>query len=247
LNTASPKICREPKASIIIPTLNEEKGIRETIDRIPQSAKECSEILVVDGMSEDETVIEAEKAGAKVIIVEKPGKGFAMQVGAELAKGEILLFLDGDATYPSEDIPKFLKEVKQNVLVLGNATPFIRNRKTLLEKIQFLYPSFLLTRFIFSRYGIHLQDPLNGMRAMMKTDFERLNLTSMGFEIETEMDIKALSLGMEIVEISIQISKARTRKSKFFFDFRSHLKILHLLRSKGKIDNISARSLAHFH
>jgi len=41
--------------------------------------------------------------------VEKLGKGFAMREGAKQAKGNILVFLDGDGTYPSEDIPKFLK------------------------------------------------------------------------------------------------------------------------------------------
>jgi len=233
--TTDSQTYREPRVSIIIPTLNEEKGIRNTIDRIPQSVKEDSEILVVDGMSEDGTISEAEKAGAEVVVVEGKGKGFAMRIGAELAKGEILVFLDGDGTYPSEDIPRFLREVRQNVLVLGNATPFVKCRRNLVEKLKFLYPSFLLTRFVFSRNGIDLQDPLNGMRAIMKEDFERLNLSSKGFEIETEMDIKVFSLGMRVVEVPIQISKGRTGKSKFFFNFRSHLKILRLLRSKGKM------------
>lgn len=221
------------KASIIIPTLNEVKGIKDTITRIPKSVKKYSEILVIDSKSEDNTVIEAENAGAEVIITERGGKGFAMRIGAKLAKGEILVFLDGDGTYPSEVIPKFLKKVKQNVLVLGNAAPFIKNKKNILEKLKFLYPSFLLTRFVFSRYGISLQDPLNGMRAIMKTDFERLNLTSNEFEIETEMNLKAMSIGMEIVEIPISLFK-RKGKSKFFFNFESHLKILNLLMSKKR-------------
>jgi glycosyltransferase involved in cell wall biosynthesis len=230
----SPQIRFKPSFSIIIPTLNEEGGIRNTIERIPRSVKECSEILVVDGKSEDKTIVEAEQAGSKVIVVERPGKGFAMRLGAKLAKGKILIFLDGDGTYPSEDIPKFLKAVKQNILVLGNAVPFIKNQKNLLKKIQFLYPSFLLSKHLFFKSGIHLQDPLTGMRAITKDDFERLNLASDGFEIETEMNLKAVSLGMKTVEIPIKISK-RKGKSKFIFNFRSHLKILRLLRNKDKL------------
>ena len=222
------------KTSIIIPTLNEVKGIGETINRIPESVKKDSEILVIDSNSQDKTVIEAEKAGAEVIIVEGAGKGFAMRIGAKSAKGEILVFLDGDGTYPSEVIPKFLKKVKQNVLVLGNATSFIKNKNTILEKIRFLYPSFLLTKFVFSRYGITLQDPLNGMRAIMKSDFERLDLSSNGFEIETEMNLKAISIGMKIEEIPIPLFK-RKGTSKFFFNFGSHLKILNLLMSNKRL------------
>ena len=224
---------QEPEATIIIPALNEEASIRETIDRIPNAVTASSEILVIDGSSDDDTVLEAEKAGAEVIIVERLGKGFAMQVCATLAKGETLIFLDGDGTYPSEDIPRFLAEVKENVLVIGNFLPSIESRNSVVEKIRLLYPSFLFSRFVFSRFGIDLQDPLNGMRAVKTTDFHRLNLSSNGFAIETEMDIKALSHGFRIVEVPIRIME-RKGKSKFLFNFRSHLKIIHLLRSNTK-------------
>jgi glycosyltransferase involved in cell wall biosynthesis len=233
LKTVKPQLVDEPKNSIIIPVLNEEAGIRETIDRIPKAVKETSEILVIDGLSDDETVLEAEKAGAEVIIVERLGKGYAMQIGAELAKGENLVFLDGDGSYPSEAIPRFLKEVQTGVIVIGNAVPFIKSRKTLYEKLKLLYPSFWLTQAVFSRYGINLQDPLNGMRAIKKRDFLRLKLASMGFTIETEMDIKAFALRLNFVEVPIQIVP-RKGESKFLFNFRSHLKILHLLRSRKK-------------
>ena len=233
LNPVTSRGLQDPEATIIIPALNEEASIRETIDRIPNAVKASSEILVIDGSSDDDTVLEAEEAGAEVIIVGRLGKGFAMQVGAMLAKGETVVFLDGDGTYPSEDIPRFLEEVKENVLVIGNFLPSIASRKSLVEKLRLLYPSFLFSRFVFSRYGIDLQDPLNGMRAMKKTDFHRLNLSSNGFAIETEMDIKALSHGFRIVEVPIQITE-RKGKSKFLFNFRSHLKIIHLLRSNTK-------------
>ena len=97
-----------------------------------------------------------------------------------------------------------------------------------------MYPSFLFSRFIFSKNGIHLEDPLNGMRAITKKDFKRLNLTANGFEIETEMNVSALSLGMSIVEVPIQVFN-RKGKSKFIFDFKSHLKIIQILFSKKKL------------
>jgi len=93
----------------------------------------------------------------------------------------------------------------------------------------------MLTRFVFSRSGIHLQDPLNGMRAITKQDFQRLNLITTGFEIETEMNIKAIIHGMKIVELPIRITpRDGNGKSKFLFNFRSHLKILRLLQMYKK-------------
>lgn len=222
----------DPVASIIIPTLNEEKAIKETIYRIPEPLRARCQILVIDGLSSDATIEEAKRAGAEIIIVDKPGKGYAMRQGADCAQGEVLLFLDGDGTYPSEAVPEFLHTVRDGVLVLGNATPYVKNRDTVVDKLRYLYPSFLLTRFVFSRFGISLQDPLNGMRAITKRDFRRLNLNATGFEIETEMNIKAIKAGLKILEIPISISPREGKgKSKFFLNFRSHLKILGLLRS----------------
>ena len=194
----------KPRVTIIIPTLNEEQGIKETISRIPHSMKKDSEVLVVDGSSDDDTVIKAREAGARVVIVKRVGKGYAMHEAVKFAQGEILVFIDGDSSYPSEDIPKFVNAVKSNVLVIGNATPFVTGQKTLGEKLELLYPSFLLTRFIFTLFGIPLQDPLNGMRAIIKQDYQRLHLTAQTFEIETEMNVKALAKNMKIIEIPIE-------------------------------------------
>lgn len=222
----------DPVASIIIPTLNEESAISETISRIPESLRTCCQILVIDGLSTDATIDEAKRVGADILLVDQPGKGYAMREGAHHAKGEILLFIDGDGTYPSEAIPTFLQKVSDGIMVLGNAIPYLRSRDTMIQKLRHLYPSFMLTRLVFSRSGIHLQDPLNGMRAITKQDFHRLNLTATGFEIETEINMKAIESGMKIVELPIRISPRNGNgKSKFLFNFRSHLKILSLLRT----------------
>ncbi len=225
-----------PVASIIIPTLNEENAISETISRIPEPLRACCQILVIDGLSTDATIDEAKGVvGADVLLVDQPGKGFAMREGATHAKSEVLLFIDGDGTYPSESIPQFLQSVRKGTMVLGNAIPYLRSRDTMIQKLRHLYPSFMLTRLVFSRSGIYLQDPLNGMRAITKQDFQRLNLTATGFEIETEMNIKAINHGMKIVELPIRITpRDGNGKSKFLFNFRSHLKILKLLRTYKK-------------
>ena len=230
-----PNSVADPVASIIIPTLNEESAISVTISRIPEPLRTCCQILVIDGLSTDATIDEAKRVGADVLLVDQPGKGFAMREGVNHAKSDVLLFIDGDGTYPSEAIPKFLQSVRKGIMVLGNAIPYLRSRDTIIQKLRHLYPSFMLTRLIFSRSGIHLQDPLNGMRAITKRDFHRLNLTATGFEIETEMNIKAINHGMKIVELPIKITpREGNGKSKFLFNFRSHLKILKLLRSYKK-------------
>ena len=96
--------------TVIIPTLNEEKGIQKTIRKIPK--KEIAdmgyqlEILVVDGNSTDFTRNVAEECGARVIVEMNQGYGLALRTGFTAASGEIVIVCDGDGTYPVELIPK---------------------------------------------------------------------------------------------------------------------------------------------
>ena len=219
-----------PRISIIIPTLNEEKGIKDTIQEIPDYIKACSEIIVVDGLSNDNTTSEVEKTSAKILIEKKKGKGTAMRSGADYARGEFLIFIDGDCTYPSDAIPRFIDLLEDHDLVIGNIVPFLKKMKDKQVEQLYVYFSTKLTNFLFTLFGIALEDPLNGMRAIRKVDFERLNLESDGFEIEAEMNIKAFNQNFQIAEVPIKYLR-RKGKSKFIFDLGSQFRIVRMLFS----------------
>ncbi|MEA5566887.1 TIGR04283 family arsenosugar biosynthesis glycosyltransferase [Anabaena sp. UHCC 0399] len=85
------------KISIIIPTLNEAANIKQAIFTT-QSSKNI-EIIVVDAVSEDDTVAIANALGVKVIS-SIPGRAAQMNLGAAVASGEILLFLHADTRLP---------------------------------------------------------------------------------------------------------------------------------------------------
>jgi rSAM/selenodomain-associated transferase 2 len=89
--------------SIIIPALNEAQNIERTI--ISAQASEPSsaaavEIIVVDGGSIDATVEIAQTLGAKIILAGQ-GRAHQMNVGAQVATGQILLFLHADTCLPA--------------------------------------------------------------------------------------------------------------------------------------------------
>lgn len=91
--------------SIIIPTLNEQDHIADTIRylRRLKSADLLTEIIVCDGGSSDLTVQEAESAGAdQVIISHNKGRSAQMNYGASFAKGDILYFLHADTLPPAD-------------------------------------------------------------------------------------------------------------------------------------------------
>ncbi len=106
------------KISVIIPTLNEAEGIQQLISHIQRSSNPelIDEIIVVDGHSTDNTCELAERAGAKVVLSETRGRARQMNIGAELAKGDILYFLHADSFPPEDFDTEILKAVKNNYL-----------------------------------------------------------------------------------------------------------------------------------
>ena len=86
------------KFSIIIPTLNEEKTIQSCLLDL-QPLRNCSEIIVVDGESADNTRTLAAPLAHKVTISEK-GRAKQMNIGAWQATGDILIFLHADTRLP---------------------------------------------------------------------------------------------------------------------------------------------------
>lgn len=83
--------------SVILPVLNEEAGLSETLQALRRLAPD--EIVVVDGGSVDRTRDIAEREGA--LLVRSPaGRARQMNQGAGSASGEIVLFLHADTRLP---------------------------------------------------------------------------------------------------------------------------------------------------
>ena len=83
-----------PMLTIIIPTLNAQAALRETLASVGGGAPQ-REIIVVDGGSADETRRIAAAAGAGVLEA-PPGRGQQLAAGAIAARGDWLLFLHAD-------------------------------------------------------------------------------------------------------------------------------------------------------
>ena len=99
------------KFSVIIPTLNEEESIRNTIRKV-YDLKPDVEIIVADGRSEDNTVRIAREEHA-IVIDSRRGRGPQCNAGAVNASGNILLFLHSDTILP-QDAFQILEESFQD-------------------------------------------------------------------------------------------------------------------------------------
>ena len=85
--------------SIVIPCLNEARGIAETLEALQPLRQRGAEVIVVDGGSKDDTVAQC-RAWTDRILTAPRGRAAQMNAGAVRAHGEILLFLHADCLLP---------------------------------------------------------------------------------------------------------------------------------------------------
>src|SRR5436305_14708427 len=102
--------------SIIIPTFNEARSIKPTLDAVAQ-VRGRVEVIVVDGGSSDGTLEILREWGARVIRRER-GRGAQMHAGACLAEGEAIWFLHAD-TIPPADAAERISEALRDAGVVG--------------------------------------------------------------------------------------------------------------------------------
>ena len=210
-----------PPLSIILPTLNEERGIIETLKQINELDLD-KEVLVVDGLSTDNTVKNAKAYGAKIVIEKRKGKGVAMATGVKEAKSNMVCFLDGDGTYPPRFIPKMLELIEKcDVVVASRLLEKEGANDSLNTFIHYRFFPFVFKSFLKK---FKTSEPITGMRLMRKETWNKLNLESNDFLIETEMEIKMAKNKMTVIEIPIPCIK-RIGRSKWDASWGTLLKI----------------------
>lgn len=110
-----------PSVSVIIPVWNEHRTISRVLQQV-RGIHPQVEIIVVSNGSTDGTKELAEKAGVKVISFAKPlGHDVGRAIGAKEAKGEIILFIDGDIVIPTRQLIPFVQAIKNGVDVALNS------------------------------------------------------------------------------------------------------------------------------
>ena len=189
-----------PQVTVIIPTLNEVESLPRVLPKIPPG---ISEILIVDGHSQDNTVKVAKQMcpQARIIYQQGKGKGDALRTGFEHATGEIIITLDADGSMDPGEITRFIEPlmngydfVKGSRFIGGRNTTDMPRHRVLGNRI-----FVMITNILF---GTRYTDLAYGYNALSKRRVEKLKLSSTGFEIETEMNIKAKKAGLRICEVA---------------------------------------------
>ncbi|MGE5139109.1 MAG: glycosyltransferase family 2 protein [Rudaea sp.] len=158
---------REP-VSVVIPAYNEQGAVCaevEAVERVLQHHGVIHEIIVVDDGSSDATAEEASKTGARVLRhLDNRGYGASIKSGVDAARYDLIVIIDADGTYPSEEIPNLLAMMDTADMAVGARTgsdvhiPLVRRpAKWMLG---------MLANLIAGR---HIPDLNSGLRAFRRT------------------------------------------------------------------------------
>src|SRR2546425_6912720 len=103
-----------PRISVVIPALNEAQNLPYVLPCIPSIV---SEVVLVDGLSTDDTITVARQLLPAIRIVKQAGKGKgnALRAGFAACTGDIIVMLDADGSADPNEIPRFVE-----VLMAGN-------------------------------------------------------------------------------------------------------------------------------
>jgi hypothetical protein len=186
--------------SVVIPCYNEEDGIRHVYAGMPSYV---DEVVVVDNNSTDRTAEVARSLGAKVVFQPRKGYGAAYQAGLPAATCDIIATLDGDGTYPADEISLLVDALEDRKLDFISGARFpLRNPDAMnfTNKVGNLVLT-IATGLLWFR---PLRDSQSGMWVFRRSVLPRLKLTSDGMPLSEEIKIEAIEkLGPRFAEVGI--------------------------------------------
>lgn len=179
---------KENKISVVIPCYNEEEGVAQVIRSLPDF---IDEVVVVDNNSTDRTAEVARELGARVVFEKKKGYGAAYKAGLPAVKGDITVTMDGDGTYPVEQIGECIDHLLANELDFVSASRFpLKDKKAMNRSNQIGNAVLTLATLILFMRGI--KDSQSGMWIFKSRIYPKLGVRSDGMPLSEEIKIAAI-------------------------------------------------------
>lgn len=209
------------RVAVVIPALDEEQALPLVLAELPRERAPL--VIVVDNGSRDRTGEVARAAGALVLREERRGYGRACLTGIgwlldgaglepPLADDDVVVFLDADRSDYPEDLERVLAPLlaREADLVLGSRILGGASLRALLPQAWLGNRlACVLMRLLF---GARYTD-LGPFRALRAGTLRRLAMADTGFGWTIEMQLKAKSAGLRVVEVPVRY-RARLGKSK---------------------------------
>ena len=194
-----------PRLSIVMPVYNEEKTLEEIVRRVFDSCGDFSEVIFVDDGSRDcslAIIKSLARPQDQVLTKSNGGKGSAVRMGYEHAKGGYVIVQDADLEYDPEEIPGLLTYAEERNL------PALYGSRRLKKQKQFMHYLFfvggtLLTHICNILYRTHLSDQPTCYKMVRGDVLKTLPLKENDFRFDPEITCMLARNGHEISELPI--------------------------------------------
>lgn len=188
------------KTAIVMPFFNEKGHIERVVEQVLGLG---IPLVLVDDGSTFSIKLPVDK---NLVIIRHGvnlGKGAAMKTGAEYAFDagyEAVIFMDSDGQHSVKNLPRFVDSLKKggSGIVLGfrelnRKVPFVRR-----------WGNIISSKVVNILFGIKINDPLCGFRALNKENFNKILWESSGYSVELEMLANIAKRRLKFVQIPIE-------------------------------------------
>jgi len=207
-----------PRVGLVIPARDEEEALPHVLAELPR--ERLARLVVVDNGSRDRTAEVARANGAEVVAEPRPGYGRACLAGIAalrrgsdaLGPGDVIAFLDADHSDHPEELSLVLEPVLSGRadLCIGSRILGGAGRAALLP--QAWYGNRLACALMRVLFGARYTD-LGPFRAIRVRALEHLRMGDVDFGWTVEMQLKAKTHGLAVVEVPVRY-RARIGRSK---------------------------------
>lgn len=186
--------------AVLVPCFNEEAAIG-TVIRSFSEALPTATIYVYDNNSTDRTSEIAREEGAIVRTERLQGKGNVVRRMFADIDADIYVLVDGDDTYHAPSAPALVQTLIDEAADMVNG---VRKHGETKEAYRFghLAGNRMFTWMVSSIFGSNIDDMLSGYRVFSRRFVKSFPALSSGFEIETELTVHGLELGMPMVSVN---------------------------------------------
>jgi glycosyltransferase involved in cell wall biosynthesis len=216
----------DARIAVLVPCYNEAVSIAAVV-RDFRRALPSAVIYVYDNNSTDGTADIAAGAGALVRHETRQGKGHVMRRMFADIDADIYVIVDGDDTYHAASAPALVAKLREGPFDLVNGARVATGEAA--YRTGHRFGNRLLTGLVARIFGTASRDMLSGYKAMSRRFVKSFPALSTGFEIETELLVHALEIGISTEEIDTPYKERPEGSASKLRTFRDGARILKLI------------------
>jgi len=193
---------------VIIPAFNEADSIAKVIKEIPDFVEE---VIVINNNSTDDTLLNAEAAGATVLSENRKGYGYACLKGMDYIAEQsnlpdIIVFIDGDYSDYPEELTKIVDPILNGEydFVIGSRVKSLREEGSMTP--QQIFGNWLAT-FLMKLFFKATFTDLGPFRAIKYDKLLALEMEDKTYGWTVEMQLKALKKKLSYTEVPVRYKR----------------------------------------